>query len=110
MAVSWTILQDGTYQTFASLNLGNVRRMLVDQGVDKVMFDAPGAAFDGAALWSYGESVTIKRDNAVWFVGRVNNIPRLGVCTRQIDYEVVDTHPTDNWTNLATDIHDALLA
>lgn len=83
MSASWSILQGGTYKTFAALNLNNLSRTLVSQNVDEVSFTADGTAFDGASLWSHGETVIIMRDSQRWFYGRVVSIPRIGLASAE---------------------------
>ena len=85
MSTTWTI----GGKSFATLELQNLRRSLVSQGVDTVTFTAPGAAFDGEALFDYREPVTIKRGAVNWFKGIVRTLPRMGgPSDERIDYEI----------------------
>ena len=89
MSVAWTILHGGEYKSFASLGLANLTRVLVNQGIDTVRFDAPGTAFDGAALFAYGSTVIIKKGSVQWFYGRCVTLPRQGgPADERITYEV----------------------
>jgi len=86
---TWTVQGDNISGTLAELSLANLRRTRVSQARDTATFDAPGAAYDGAALFSYGESVTIKKDDATWFQGPCITIPRLGEARdERITYEL----------------------
>lgn len=83
---TWSITGSGT---FAALGLANLRRTRTSQAADIVTFTAP-TSFIGAALLSYGSTVTITKDGTTWFKGRVNNIPRQGDPRRErITYELV---------------------
>lgn len=92
MSASWTILQAGAYKTFAALELGRLSRKLISQAIDDCTFAAVGTAFDGAALWSHGETVIVRKDDAQWFYGRVTSIPRIGVASGE-DIEYVLAGP-----------------
>ena len=86
MATTWKIND----VTFAARQLGNLRRTRVNLACDVVTFDAPASAFDDDAIFEYGDDVIIKKDSTRWFLGRVNNIPRLGdPSDERISYEVV---------------------
>ena len=89
MSASWTIEHGGSYVSFASLGLGNLTRTLTTLGPDMVTFTAPGADFDGDALFSYGATVRIKKDGVQWFYGRVISLPRQGSASEeQINYQL----------------------
>ena len=89
MTAAWSIAGESASGTFASLDLANLKRTLVSQGVDVVSFDAPGTAFDAAALFNYRELVTIKRNGDNWFKGIVRTIPRMGAPSdERIAYEL----------------------
>ena len=89
MSASWTIEYGGDYVSFASLGLGNLTRTLTTLGPDMVTFTAPGADFDGDALFAYGATVRIKKDGVQWFYGRVVSLPRQGGATEeQIIYQL----------------------
>ena len=86
---TWTITNGTASGTFAALALANLRRTRVSQAADTVDFDAPGAAFDSAPLFSYGESVTISQDGATWFVGTCISNPAQGTdAAERIAYQV----------------------
>lgn len=90
MAVSWTIAGATTSGTFAALGISAVRRTLLSADTDRVTFVADGSAMDAAALFAYGETVTISRDGVAWFKGRVNNLPRQGSgAAESVAYELV---------------------
>lgn len=74
----WTLLYNGTEKTFAEWGLANLKRTLLSQKADEVTFEQTGAAYDGTSLFSYGDTVTIRRAGVNWFVGRVLKVPRAG--------------------------------
>lgn len=73
MGAVWAISGKGT---FASLDLGDLRRNLVNGAPDEVTFDAPGNAL-ADPLFAYKESVTITKDGVAWFTGVNLTTPRL---------------------------------
>ena len=93
MSAVWTIAcnqGEANSGTFAALGLANLRRKLISQAPDVVTFDAPGAAFDGAALFPYRSTCTISKDGVQWFVGVVNTVPRTGTPRdERITYELL---------------------
>jgi len=74
----WTILHGEDEETFADLGLASLTRTRVNQDADVVSFVADGEAFDGTVLFPYGDTVTIKQDGVVWFVGTITQVPRFG--------------------------------
>jgi len=74
--------------TFATLGLTGLKRTLINQGVDRCTFSAP-QNMDGTPVVAYGQTVSIKKDNAYWFTGRVTNIYGAATATdEQIFYEL----------------------
>lgn len=82
---TWTI----NGRTTPELRVGRLRIDLVSQGADVVTFLAPGAAYDGGALFAYREPVLIAKDGAPWFSGLMTSVPRSGGAPAEsISYQV----------------------
>jgi hypothetical protein len=87
--MNWTIAYNGDEKTLADWGLARLTRKLVSQGVDELMFQATGAATDGAPLFPHGATVTLWRNRMIdragncsggmtWFQGLVIQVPRAG--------------------------------
>ena len=83
MAITWK-LQGGTVASataVADLGLSNLVRTRRSLSRDELTFDCSGAAVDSAALFAYGDAVTLTRDvdgtPTKWFVGVCIEVPRL---------------------------------
>lgn len=76
---TWTL----NNATFASLGLSRPVLRFVNQKPDTLSFDHAAAAFDADLLFTHGETVTVKRDGVVWFVGKIRQTPRRGASSAE---------------------------
>lgn len=72
--VAWLI----NGQSPASLGVEAASRSLVSRGISRVILRIKNAALAEAAGFTYRQAVTITRDGATWFQGRVARRPRFG--------------------------------
>lgn len=88
---TWTLMDAHSVEkTFAEWGLNGLERALVNQTADTVAFSAPGRAYDEEPLFSYGDTLSIRRDGALWFQGRVAQVPRVGEADAEgIRYKLV---------------------
>lgn len=71
--MSWTL----NGNLFSTLGIVNASRNLINQGIDTVIFNVPGYLED-SPIAAHGEMVTIERDGASYFAGRINSPERSG--------------------------------
>lgn len=76
--MSWTLEYNGIEQTLEAWGLRGLRRTLASQAADEVTFEAVLDEFDISEKFPYGATITIRRDGAQWFLGRVIGTPRNG--------------------------------
>lgn len=74
----WTLLYNGTEKPLAEWGLKNLRRTSRSQKADEVFLDQPSVLLDDDALFSYGDTLVIRRAGVNWFSGRVLRVPRSG--------------------------------
>jgi hypothetical protein len=85
---NWSI-QGSPTRTFADLGLSRLVRTTSNQVIDRVTFEAPGAAVDGSALFAYRSMVQILRDGNPWFSGICLTVPRVGApADERLTYEL----------------------
>lgn len=65
-------------QTFAARELSGVTREIVNMGVDRMAFTAPGRAIDASTLFAYDTLVTVTRDGQPFFSGCAGRTPKTG--------------------------------
>jgi hypothetical protein len=63
--------------TFAARGLSNVKLQRITQSPDLLTF-TEAVDYDADAAFADGETITVKRDGAQWFVGRCTSIARRG--------------------------------
>lgn len=64
--------------TFEELGIRMASRVLVNQGIDKVVLEVVDATLAAAQLWAYGDEVLIKRGTERYFKGKVAKLPKWG--------------------------------
>lgn len=83
--VAWLIND----QSPASLGLSELRLSYANLAPDTLTFTHQGAAWDADALFTFGTTITLKRDGVKVFVGKVRRTPRfLGAQAESLTYEV----------------------
>jgi len=75
----WTLKRasDSLEQTLATWGISSARFVRRTQRSDTLEIRLDGAAFDGAELFAYGSTITLKRNGAIYFVGLATKTPRM---------------------------------
>ena len=78
LADLWTLASGGTTFSAAQAGVTEILRRRATQSTETCVVHTAGRAFDAAPLFAHGSTVTILRDGAPWFVGRVTAVPGSG--------------------------------
>ena len=96
----WTLHDGIVEKSFAAWGLKDLHRQQTSQANYSVTFTGQRLPFDGTPLFTYGQTVTIKRNGINWFTGPVVSIPTEGTeASESISYEVASPwHYLENIT------------
>ena len=75
---TWTLTCGGVTRNAADAGVTDLVRHRVSQGTDVCFVHVDGASVGTAALFAYGDSVSVARNGVPWFVGRVTAVPAGG--------------------------------
>lgn len=79
MPVEWTIEKvGGLTQSVEAWGLSEPRLNFMSQASDTLTLRAGGRAVDATPVFAVGDTIKLKRDGAVYFVGRVIDVPGVG--------------------------------
>ena len=74
----WTLASAGATFSAAQAGVTEITRLRATQSTETCTVWTDGSAFDAAPRFAHGSTVTVLRDGAPWFVGRVTGTPGSG--------------------------------